>query len=256
MHMTPSELDQQFGPELAQTGFEEWGRLTRGFLGRVNERGPGLLTDMVLRALSQPDLRAKCEQHQLLDYLVLHDDPRSGIRIRLHIATEDHLQRVHDHRFTFSSLILCGRYEHTLFRARSDLYQVTPEQAAKAYQDRHHCDPAFRGNSQDDLFEAMLQRDEKAGTTFTLKHDVPHTVLTTKGTVSLVVRGPAQKPRSYIFDQLEQGLWWRFGRENETAQRASQKWMPEQKVDAVLRDLCGMGVLSAQRCGELGRQLA
>lgn len=50
-----------------------------------------------------PDLAALCEHYDILDKIVLHDDPETGIRLRLHIFGPGYHDRPHNHRWTYAS---------------------------------------------------------------------------------------------------------------------------------------------------------
>jgi hypothetical protein len=59
----------------------------------------------ILRDLPErPDLLGLCEHYDILDKIVLHDDP-SGVRVRLHVFLPGHFDRPHNHRW---SLVIRG----------------------------------------------------------------------------------------------------------------------------------------------------
>lgn len=230
--------------ELLTDDFIEWSRRTQTVLKHIQTEGPKLLGQLVEQAFDNPRLRQRHEAHQLLDYLVLYEDQCSGIRLRLHIATQEHLQRMHDHRFSFSSLIINGHYQHCLYSATHDPYAMSDSDSAIRYQDRHHPDPAFNGFDAASFFHLDWIRGERKGNCYSLHHSQVHTVYTSKDTVSLVLRGPAQKNRSMIFDQMENIMWWRFSREDESEQRVSRKIMSDTKYAEVQADLVRLGVIA------------
>ena len=221
--------------------FEAAAPQSRAILAEICD-DPRQLSDLMKHATTREELRIMCESHQLLDYLVVYDSLERGIRLRLHLATHDHLQRPHDHRFDFSSRILCGTYEHCLLAPKLDPYSLSDELHAIAYQDKDHPDPKI--NMTNDDFPAAFVRNERKGDTFTLGNQVSHTVLTTANTVSLVLRGPAQKRRSFIYDRTDQKLWWRFGREDETTARRTSKTMTAEKIVSTLTALADLNVIS------------
>ncbi|MDQ3233465.1 MAG: hypothetical protein M3Q07_16725, partial [Pseudobdellovibrionaceae bacterium] len=139
--------------------------------------------------------------------------------------------------------IIKGRYEHAIYSPRVDCYGLSAASAAIQFQDKLHPDPAFGNFGFDDLFQFSFVRNERAGSTYTMHHSVCHTVLTEKNTVSLVIRGAAEKERSLIFDQNTELLWWRFGRHAEHQSRTQQKIMTDRKVEQVIESLQGLGVV-------------
>ncbi|MDP9151244.1 MAG: hypothetical protein M3O36_15060 [Myxococcota bacterium] len=176
-----------------------------------------------------PELLAKCERHHLLDYFVLHDALDRGFRVRLHMSTENHLERPHDHRFSFSSYIVRGHYEHTLHLITPDPYADQTDRAAEfiSIQNPDPTEHVHLGQIQ-----TLSTRIESAGSSYSLHHSAVHTTVTAPGTVSVFVRGPAEKASSLIFDVDTESYWWRFGQEQESPERRKQKQM---SVDDYLR---------------------
>lgn len=229
--------------DLRMSCFIEWSEHTRPLLKTLSELGPEFLGDLVREASDDHILRSRFETHQLLDYLVLYEDKNTGVRLRLHIATKEHLQRMHDHRFSFSTLIFTGHYQHCLYGLKQNPYEISSLEEARSYQDRFNPDPKFAGLTSDDLFQIEWIRNETAGSSYSLHHSQAHTVFTSKNTVSLVLRGPIEKPRSLIFEQKQQQLWWRFGREEESGERISQKIMSPNKLEEVIQNLTELEII-------------
>jgi hypothetical protein len=228
------------GVRLDWIDFEAAARTSRQILaGICNSKRA--LSALVASARDDQHLRDKCESHQLLDYLVLYDALDRGLRLRLHLSTSDHLQRVHDHRFDFSSFIICGLYEHCLIEPRKDPYSLSSEENARLYQDKTHPDPAATLTTAD--FPIAFVRDETGGNTYSFSHTLTHTVLTTKNTVSLVLRGPVRRTRSFIFDRNTETLWWRFGQQDESPLRRDAKRMSDEQFDQTLSTLEALGVI-------------
>ena len=186
-------------------------------------------------------LHTMCETHQLLNYIVLYDNPDNGIRVRLHMSTAHHLQRPHDHRFDFSSKILKGCYEHIWYYPQTDIYKITCEVAAKNYQDKDHPDPSVLSNRI--LFKPMFLRKEGVGSCFSISHKVVHTVEMEKDTVTLIIRSPARTKRSFIYDINENLLWWRFSNINETPERRMKKIMTKTERESFIKKLTQLEVI-------------
>ena len=240
--MRDSDLTEYLGGiEIDWTRFEAAAAQSRDCLGILTS-DRAALTALVERAVRDPALRVKCESHQLLDYLVLYDCVERGVRVRLHLSTTEHLQRPHDHRFDFSSMILCGSYEHCIVNCKVNPYEIRDEAGARPYQDRHNPDPLIRLKNAD--FPVANVRNERAGDIFSLHHSVAHTVLTAANTVSLVLRGGPRRNRSFIFDRTQERLWWRFGQENESRERRAQKIMPAEQLTGIVQRLRALRVLN------------
>lgn len=201
--------------------FEAAGEITRKTVHALAE-DKAALRDLVYAVEHKPELLAMCERHQLLDYIVLYDALDRGIRLRLHISTDDHYDRPHDHRFSFSSRIVTGGYTHTWYHLDSDLYQGDASEA-RQYLSRHNPDP--QGHAHLDKLTPHVIRWESPGSCYTMHHSAIHTTFTTPDTVSLFLRGPVEKDRSVIMDPAAGTLWWRFGRQEEPEERRREKSM-------------------------------
>jgi len=187
---------------------------------------------LVDRAAEDGDLLAQCECHRLLDKIVLYDGLDRGFRIRLHISTSDHLDRPHDHRFSFSSLILAGSYKQVRHRIVGEV----PEAVDAGIQEDHQAVPI------DARVEPEFATAEQIGSFYSIHHSVIHTTIMADDTVSLFIRGPAEKERSLITDRGTGKLWWRYGSQDESPERRAQKAMDLSKLEMRRRKLEVLGV--------------
>ncbi|AEV87114.1 hypothetical protein ACWT_6097 [Actinoplanes sp. SE50] len=190
------------------------------------------LEELLARAREEEDLFDKCEHHRLLDKLVIYDALDRGFRIRVHVSTEDHRDRPHDHRFSFTSLILRGNYRHVRHELVGNLGDVPND-----VQDD------FDARESDLRVVPRFVTTERAGNCYTLHHSEIHTTYTTPKTVSLFLRGPAEKERSLITERETGRVWWRFGEDQEKASRRGSKRISKQYFDDLTGRLRAMEVL-------------
>jgi hypothetical protein len=167
---------------------------------------PQMLRDILLDLPERPDLLGLCEHYDILDKIVLHDDP-SGVRVRLHVFLPGYFDRPHNHRWSYASTILRGQYRHYLF-GDADLDESI--------------DPAS--------LKALMVRDEQPGSTYALHHTMVHAVVAEPYTVSLVLRGPAVKDRFLVMDRKTGQSWWQYGANQEPAYDAEQKRMSVERL--------------------------
>ena len=132
-----------------------------------------LLRELTERAIEDPDLLRLCEHYDILDKVILHDDP-TGWRLRLHVFLPGYFDRPHNHRWTYRSRILHGSYTHTLYGTDDQLGD---------------------GDTEVTALQPRLVRTESTGDSYTLHHSMIHAVTAEPHTTSLVVRGPAVKDR-------------------------------------------------------------
>jgi hypothetical protein len=165
-----------------------------------------MLRGILLDLPERPDLLGLCEHYDILDKIVLHDDP-SGVRVRLHVFLPGYFDRPHNHRWSYASTILRGQYRHYLF-GDADLDETI--------------DPAN--------LKALMVRDEQPGSTYALHHTMVHAVVAEPYTVSLVIRGPAVKDRFLVMDRKTGQSWWQYGASQEPAYDTEQKRMSVERL--------------------------
>ena len=174
---------------------------------------PRTLRGILLDLPERPDLLGLCEHYDILDKIVLHDDP-SGVRVRLHVFLPGYFDRPHNHRWSYASAILRGQYRHYLF-GDADLDETV--------------DPAS--------LKALMVRDEQPGSTYALHHTMVHAVVAEPYTVSLVIRGPAVKDRFLVMDRKTGQSWWQYGASQEPAYDAEQKRMTIERLTELTNSL-------------------
>jgi hypothetical protein len=188
---------------------------------------------LVDRVREEPSLQAMCERHKLLDKIVIYDGGERGFRLRLHISTREHRDRPHDHRFSFTSRILTGRYRHTRHELVGDIDESIP----------WHVQNDIEGRLADVHAAPRFVTHQTAGSTYSLHHTEVHTTFTTPGTVSLFLRGPAEKERSLITERETGQLWWRYGADKERPDRREQKVMKPAEFQELVDGLYRLDVL-------------
>lgn len=154
----------------------------------------------------RPDLLGLCEHYDILDKIVLHDDP-SGVRVRLHVFLPGYFDRPHNHRWSYASTILRGEYRHYLFG-----------------------DAELDGRIDPASLKTLMVRQEQAGTAYALHHTMVHAVVAEPYTISLVIRGPAVKDRFLVMDRKTGASWWQYGATLEPAHQAEQKRMTMERL--------------------------
>ncbi|MDX2292332.1 MULTISPECIES: hypothetical protein [Streptomyces] len=158
--------------------------------------------------LHTPELRDLSERLAELDKMVLINDSESGVRIRLHRFRQGYFDRPHNHRFTFGARILSGGYRHTIYGDHPD-----PE---------HDFDL--------ERVVPTLIRRESAGSSYVIQHTLVHSVAAEPETLTLTVRGPAQKDRMLIVDRDGGTTWWQFGVKDENAAEVAKRRLTDEQI--------------------------
>ncbi|MGW6691572.1 hypothetical protein [Streptomyces sp. NPDC054961] len=170
--------------------------------------------------LHTPELRDLSECLAELDKLVLVNDAESGVRIRLHRFRQGYFDRPHNHRFNFGARILAGGYRHTVYGDYPD-----PEQ---------DFDPAH--------VVPTLVRFEGPGSGYVIAHTLVHSVAAEPETLTLTVRGPAQKDRMLIVDRERGTTWWQFGVKDEDPAEVAERRLTDHQILAVTQALRERGL--------------
>ncbi|MGH3903769.1 MAG: hypothetical protein ACRDTE_06215 [Pseudonocardiaceae bacterium] len=195
-----------------------------GLLDRLDS-DRALLGQLATQIAASPTLVGLCEHYDILDKLVLHDDI-SGWRLRLHVFLDGYFDRPHNHRWTYTSRILCGSYAHTLYGIDHDL---TDEINVAALTPRQI-------------------RMEGPGDTYTLHHSMIHSVAAHRETVTLIVRGPAVKDQFVVTDRVTGKAWWQYGAASEPPETATAKRMTIDQIRERIEVLKSSGIFTSKAC--------
>jgi hypothetical protein len=191
-------------------------RIARRIAGDEN-----MLRPLVERVRRTPELREKCECHALDDKIVIWDAPEKGLRIRLRLANTDQYERVHNHRYSFTALILAGAYHHTLYATDQPLDETADVTR----------------------FWPYFLREEAAGRCITLDHEQLHTTITEPETISLMIQSPARKHRAFMIRRDDGHVWWRYGAADESDERRAEVRMPDERFEHWVSRLYGLHIL-------------
>jgi predicted metal-dependent enzyme (double-stranded beta helix superfamily) len=183
----------------------------------------GVLRELAEHAIGNPNLPPLCEHYDILDKIVLHNDP-TGWRLRLHVFLPGYFDRPHNHRWTYSSRILHGRYTYTLYGTDDQLCDSNDIDVAE--------------------LQACMVRTESAGDFYTLHHTIIHSVTAEPYTTSLIVRGPAVKDRFLVTDRVTGQAWWQYGAATESSDHADRKRMNTSQANDCLQQLTKRQILS------------
>jgi hypothetical protein len=206
-------------PSVDWSDIEEAAEVTRGIALRIGDDRP-LLTALVDRVPSVPELREKCECHALDDKIVIWDDQDRGLRIRLRLANTSQYERVHNHRYSFTAYLLNGVYHHTLYGTDQPLDETADVSR----------------------FWPRSIRDERTGDIITLHHEQLHTTITDPDTISLMIQSPAQKRKAFMIRRSDGHVWWRVGAADEDQARRAEVRMSDERFAFWRRRLSDLGI--------------
>ncbi len=236
--MTPlGSLDQSAAEFFGQLPSIDWDDIRQAHPGNAAllaeiAGNRALMRELVLGARQNPLLWSKCEQGVVEDKIVLWDEPERGFRLRLRMATDYQQEMPHQHRFTFTNLVLRKHFTHRAYGV----------------------DGVFgEGTNVEDVATECVHEDV-VGHCFTIHHEAIHsTPLPEPGTINMVLRGPAMKDRAPVLfvearggaganrgsdeepEVAERGhVFWRVGEKDESAERRAERQMTDATYQAWL----------------------
>ncbi|MGK4579914.1 hypothetical protein [Kitasatospora sp. HPMI-4] len=181
----------------------------------------GALWDGMMR---DDRLAESAETFNAFQKFVLHDDLETGLRLRLHIFNEHMVEEAHNHRATFSSLILRGSYRHFLY---GDVDHVWGEEERPAT-----------------ALDARFIQEQLPGSSYTLHHAFVHSTYATPGTVSLVIQGPRDRASFRIYDLARGVTRTRVGgAQTQGAQEPGERKLERSELTVIRAQLAEQGLL-------------
>jgi hypothetical protein len=200
-----------------------------------------LLSALVRRTLDDDRLLSMCERHRPFDKIVIYNADDRNFRIRLHIWRDTEFERAHQHRFSFASRMLQGQYRHILYRqVPAEDVSVDPLYA-RLHPDPEHPDGASRLDPRE--LTPTLEYDMRTGDGYTLHHEAVHATMISAETVTLILRGPAEKDAAFVADVDGGGVYWRLGQRDEDPERTRAKQMGRDDLTRVIGELRDRGIV-------------
>lgn len=146
------------------------------------------LRQLILEAPNNKELFSQSTHYERVDKLVLWNSDDKTMQIRLHVYANHpcnmkvhnlaDISEAHNHRWSFATRILSGGYLHTIYRM--DLL------------DTGKCS-----------LVPIMVRYEGIGSSYALHHSQYHSIIEEPNTVSLIVRGPAEKESFQMITERE-----------------------------------------------------
>jgi hypothetical protein len=178
------------------------------------------LRKLVLKARDDETLFSLCEHYDILDKIVLWTSEDQKIRLRLHVFADDYFDRPHNHRWSYSSYILSGGYQHTV-------YTLNHDDAAP---------------SSKNLIPVIIRR-EIAGDFYALHFSQYHSVIAGPNTVTLVMRGAPERDRFRVMDRVTEESWWQYGAAQESEKERDHKKMTPERFDFLVTKLMQLRII-------------
>jgi hypothetical protein len=219
--------------------FDATGRQSRDVVQEIASN-PAALRQLILAVGRDEHLLPLCEKVRDFKYLVLHDALDRGFRLRLHRFSEGQEDQPHNHRYSFSSVILSGSYTHTL-------YEVVDDAASPPW--TLHQPPGTHDGGPLPSFpmtrlSPLMTQTQDQGSAYTLHHTTFHaTGLPAQNAYSLFLRGPAEKPSAVFLDPAKRAYRWKFGRTKERPELLTARSFTQDDYRQFVEELEADGVI-------------
>ena len=159
--------------------------------------GSGMLRRLLNQVSGEPRLVRLCEQLQGLKKIVLIDDKCRDIRLRLHLFENYEFDVAHNHKWSFHSTILSGRYLQSLHgEVRDDMSALDIQSMS-----------------------VVTATEYRTLDSYFLRHSMVHSLRAEPHTVTLVIRGPIMRAQSLWRDLKNSKAWVHKGDATDTLKR-------------------------------------
>lgn len=199
------------------------------------------LRALIERLQDDESLFAMCEKDEFRYKLVLYTDPRRKFRLRLHMWRSGFTDCAHGHRFNYTTFLLNGGYRHTLYDSDQNLY---PQQLRDIPEVHFNVDDPKIQNFIDfrRIKQTFVCTIEK-GQCYTQHHSLLSSTVTQPDTISLFIRGPAQRDSSIQWDVEANTIIWRRGVTDLTPEQRMRVTMTRQDYATVYSNLERLGLI-------------
>ena len=160
------------------------------------------------RVADDEELSALCEVYDVLDKIVVLDDRESRARVRFHLFKAGTFDRPHNHRWTYGSRILAGRYDHVIFGESS----------------------GWGADSRVSDIRPKFVQSNGEGATYVLHHELIHSARAPVDTITLILRGPPASSDFFVGGRESGQLWRQTGRELESSAEKEAKRMSPRRL--------------------------
>lgn len=178
-------------------------------------RDEKLLPAIIQEILSDPDYLSEIASNSykhvnhFSKIVLINDENQDNCRLTLHVwkppftETEISQELIHDHRFSFSSYVLCGEQIHEVFRESYD------KSITKVRFQKYKYLPSKTGNIHDCFFEEDVYLDQvegksiSQGSVYSMHNETIHRIVFPNGDepiISFLVRGPRKRNYTHTYN--------------------------------------------------------
>lgn len=178
-----------------------------------------LIEKLIDRVYKNKELIEKSESNPTLTKIVLF--AQSDIEIRLHFFKYFISENPHNHRWSFSSFILNGGYEHRLFFVNAPLNENLK------YKD----------------IIPVYSKFEDKGSIYSIDHTIVHaTINPMPDTVTLIIRGPVMKEKWFHLDPIKNKIQF-MERQNGKRVQYDQPSLKYKDLDEIKKKLITLNLI-------------
>lgn len=207
---------EEYFEGVSNSSFREFAESSQKALKRLAQ-DTCLLMGMLNNILNDDVLSDKSESYDFLDKLVIYSDEKDEIYARISVFNERYANRIHYHRWHYSSYILRGGYIQYVYGVMDDTY-----------------------NDMASMCKSDMLYMEKVGKhgIYSLNNKMIHSINAIPDTISISIRGKALINRFQVMDPKTGSEWWQYGQKSEAFEEHQMKKIRKDTLRERIKRTC------------------
>lgn len=184
---------EEFFSGISNNSFEEFGITSRKVLVELS-KNKKLICEMLRNIKNNEELIKKSESYDFLDKFIIYSNEAQQIYARISVFNNKYGNRIHYHRWDYSSYILKGGYTQYIYGNLKTGKELIREACS---------------------LQPILVEELHEGNIYSLNNSVIHSVNAIPGSVSICIRGKSCRDRFQVIDTRTNTEWWQYGQKLE-----------------------------------------
>ncbi len=200
--------------QISNASFIEFAESSQSVLNELVTQ-KDLLRMMLKDVLNNELLQLSAESYDFLDKFVIYYDEQ--VQVRISVFNQKYGNRIHYHRWNYSSYILKGGYTQYIYgmlpKGEEDINILNTE-------------------------TPLVIENLYPGVMYSLENSVIHSICAIPDSISISIRGVSVRDRFCVLDQRTLTKWWQYGHKLEAQEERLMKRMEYNDLQKKISDLC------------------
>ncbi len=176
-----------------------------------------LMCEMLRNIQNSEELIKKSESYDFLDKFTIYSNNEQQIYARISVFNNKYGNRIHYHRWDYSSYILKGGYTQYIYGHLQKGKELIREACS---------------------LNPILVEELQEGNLYSLDNSVIHSVKAIPGSVSICIRGKSQRDRFQVIDTRTDTEWWQYGQKLEAFEEHQVKQISFEDLKVKVNRTC------------------